>query len=521
MHSHCAYFTVTVPKHLHMQTCGVWMIAWLEHAAFQLQEVEQVFFASSTLFRSIVILLFPFSSLLFSSCLIFSFPFMVSLSCVVAAAHLLACSHTLNHQRPQSLIHQKIHIKFTPGMALQNGLASDPYLAEEFNCRVELAYKSSPEVQVMDFNKIFCLIDLCGQKHHLNCTHLFQPNQSSNHPENPPDDFDLMDMLIFPFNNTQPLDVIPSTPTFQLPGNQLGPRPINNCLMTVLTLQFLSCYYYLLLLMHYYCYYCFNTVTQTGSPESVLEGGIWLAKIQILPYIIKKGGSTHNTAPLVLRPTEFFSSGPEMHLGHFNFFSHNFNSLKPNGLIYLRFNFRKSCEKELWKKSKKNYMLNLTLQKQRGFNMQPNMCTPQDIAAQCIWVILIFSQTFNSNGLIYFSLNVINLPLCVIIFFFWNFSTLIHRILKKNIQKAKNLNCDPHLRTANWFRNPPGPVPQHPKKVGWVSNLQNNILLFRNYLRPPFAYLKLITQPTQTSATTSSGLLIQRGSAMVKGVTRS
>ncbi|KNZ55140.1 hypothetical protein VP01_2755g1 [Puccinia sorghi] len=35
--------TVTVPKHLHMQTSGVWMTAWLEHAACQLQAVEQTY----------------------------------------------------------------------------------------------------------------------------------------------------------------------------------------------------------------------------------------------------------------------------------------------------------------------------------------------------------------------------------------------------------------------------------------------------------------------------------------------
>ncbi|KNZ62862.1 putative signal peptide protein [Puccinia sorghi] len=29
-----------------MQTCGVWMAAWLEHAACQLQAVEPVFFCS-------------------------------------------------------------------------------------------------------------------------------------------------------------------------------------------------------------------------------------------------------------------------------------------------------------------------------------------------------------------------------------------------------------------------------------------------------------------------------------------
>ncbi|KNZ60894.1 hypothetical protein VP01_1486g1 [Puccinia sorghi] len=35
MHSHCADCTVTVPKHLHMQKGGVWMAAWMEHAACQ------------------------------------------------------------------------------------------------------------------------------------------------------------------------------------------------------------------------------------------------------------------------------------------------------------------------------------------------------------------------------------------------------------------------------------------------------------------------------------------------------
>ncbi|KNZ49584.1 hypothetical protein VP01_4924g1 [Puccinia sorghi] len=39
MHRHCSDYTVTVPKHLHMQTCGVW-IAWLEHAACQMQAPE-------------------------------------------------------------------------------------------------------------------------------------------------------------------------------------------------------------------------------------------------------------------------------------------------------------------------------------------------------------------------------------------------------------------------------------------------------------------------------------------------
>ena len=38
--------TVTVPKNIHMQTCGAWMEAWLEHAECQLQAVDQVFFCS-------------------------------------------------------------------------------------------------------------------------------------------------------------------------------------------------------------------------------------------------------------------------------------------------------------------------------------------------------------------------------------------------------------------------------------------------------------------------------------------
>ncbi|KNZ50015.1 hypothetical protein VP01_463g3 [Puccinia sorghi] len=44
MHSHCEYFTVTVLKHLPMQTGGFWMTAGLKHATCQLQAVEQVFF---------------------------------------------------------------------------------------------------------------------------------------------------------------------------------------------------------------------------------------------------------------------------------------------------------------------------------------------------------------------------------------------------------------------------------------------------------------------------------------------
>ncbi|KNZ45347.1 hypothetical protein VP01_821g2 [Puccinia sorghi] len=48
MHSDCAECTVTVPKHLHIQTGGVWMRACLEHAACQLQAVQPVFVAVLT-----------------------------------------------------------------------------------------------------------------------------------------------------------------------------------------------------------------------------------------------------------------------------------------------------------------------------------------------------------------------------------------------------------------------------------------------------------------------------------------
>ena len=36
---------MTVPKNVEMQTGGVWMVTWLEHAACQLKAFEQVFFA--------------------------------------------------------------------------------------------------------------------------------------------------------------------------------------------------------------------------------------------------------------------------------------------------------------------------------------------------------------------------------------------------------------------------------------------------------------------------------------------
>ncbi|KNZ60742.1 putative signal peptide protein [Puccinia sorghi] len=42
MHSHCEYCTVIVPKHLHMQKCGVWMAAWLENSACQPQAATEL-----------------------------------------------------------------------------------------------------------------------------------------------------------------------------------------------------------------------------------------------------------------------------------------------------------------------------------------------------------------------------------------------------------------------------------------------------------------------------------------------
>ena len=45
MHSDCANCTVNVPKKLHMQTGAVWMEAWQEHAACQLQAIELFYFA--------------------------------------------------------------------------------------------------------------------------------------------------------------------------------------------------------------------------------------------------------------------------------------------------------------------------------------------------------------------------------------------------------------------------------------------------------------------------------------------
>ncbi|KNZ57994.1 hypothetical protein VP01_201g3 [Puccinia sorghi] len=46
-------FCFTLPKHVHIQAGEVWMAAWLEHAACQLQAVEQVFFAGVNFSKNI------------------------------------------------------------------------------------------------------------------------------------------------------------------------------------------------------------------------------------------------------------------------------------------------------------------------------------------------------------------------------------------------------------------------------------------------------------------------------------
>ncbi|KNZ55083.1 putative signal peptide protein [Puccinia sorghi] len=56
MHSHCAFCTVTVLKHLHMKLCGVSMAVWLEHAACQLQAVERLIFAGLEIYNHQIIL---------------------------------------------------------------------------------------------------------------------------------------------------------------------------------------------------------------------------------------------------------------------------------------------------------------------------------------------------------------------------------------------------------------------------------------------------------------------------------
>ncbi|KNZ62301.1 hypothetical protein VP01_1288g3 [Puccinia sorghi] len=53
MHSHC---TKTPTR----QTCGVWMTAWLEHAACQLQAVDQVFFAVMGYGKTLALIFFFF-----------------------------------------------------------------------------------------------------------------------------------------------------------------------------------------------------------------------------------------------------------------------------------------------------------------------------------------------------------------------------------------------------------------------------------------------------------------------------
>ncbi|KNZ61700.1 hypothetical protein VP01_1369g2 [Puccinia sorghi] len=58
--NHCADCTVTVPKHLHMQTGGVWLTAWLEHAACQLQAVKQLALTGENLTTPCSICFIPF-----------------------------------------------------------------------------------------------------------------------------------------------------------------------------------------------------------------------------------------------------------------------------------------------------------------------------------------------------------------------------------------------------------------------------------------------------------------------------
>ncbi|KNZ53182.1 hypothetical protein VP01_3315g1 [Puccinia sorghi] len=120
----------------------------------------------------------------------------------------------------------------------------------------------------------------------------------------------------------------------------------------------------------------------------------WVAE----PICPKQMGVVSQISKMQLFFTNFFGA---MHLGHLVLFYHTLNSLKPNGLVYFRFNLIKSCEKEI-----------------HGF------------------------------------LNPLNSRHC----------------------NAKNLK-----------------------------------MIFKFDLQPPFAYCKLVPQPTQTGAAKSSGSGIQRG----------
>ncbi|KNZ62782.1 hypothetical protein VP01_1224g9 [Puccinia sorghi] len=117
---------------------------------------------------------------------------------------------------------ETIHIKFTrdniAGLVLQNGLASDSQLAEEFNRRVELAYQSSADARIMDFDTMIRLIDVIRHQQslsqpprisqtadpptlalhadldasHHSVVHPPNANSPPPHPDNTPDAYDFM-----------------------------------------------------------------------------------------------------------------------------------------------------------------------------------------------------------------------------------------------------------------------------------------------------------------------------------------
>ncbi|KNZ59225.1 hypothetical protein VP01_177g4 [Puccinia sorghi] len=91
--------TMTAPKNLHMQTCGVWMATWLEHAAFQLQAVEQFFFAVLAGLSCDISFLCAFLSLSLSLLLVFISCFsllLYSLNLIIITQHLNIVNSTLS-----------------------------------------------------------------------------------------------------------------------------------------------------------------------------------------------------------------------------------------------------------------------------------------------------------------------------------------------------------------------------------------------------------------------------------------
>lgn len=78
-----------------------------------------------------------------------------------------------------------IHIKFTQddlaGLVLQNSLASEPQLAKEFDCHVEMAYQSSAKAHVMYLDTMICIINVI---HHVKA--FSQPACSSTSSSTPP-----------------------------------------------------------------------------------------------------------------------------------------------------------------------------------------------------------------------------------------------------------------------------------------------------------------------------------------------